>query len=112
MLGMLNSRYYYKLSIHRGSPQNRCINGSTSLSNVKIDRVQKFTQWVWVGYREIRNTSCVSFVVACDTTDTTTVSYFAVNHEEGPLCELFITRTYSNSARFGSSFECEVTTKT
>ena len=46
MLGMLNSRYYYKLSIYHRSPQNRCINGATSLSNVKTDSGQRFTQWV------------------------------------------------------------------
>ena len=38
-------------------------------------------------------------------------SCFAVNHEENPLCELFISRTYSKSSWYGFSFECEMTAK-
>ena len=42
---------------------------------------------------------CVSFVVARraghDKTYATSVSYFAVTHEQNPLCKLFITRTYT-----------------
>ena len=46
-------------------------------------------------------TSCVSFVVVSgfrqtsyNKTYATNVSQFAVNDEENPLCELFITSTY------------------
>ena len=39
----------------------------------------------------------------------TTVSYFAVKHEETPLCELFITRTCSKPSRYESSLQCEIT---
>ena len=63
----------------------------------------EFAQWVWsVGnYHEIQNTSCVSFVIASgfwqtsyNKTYVTNVLQFAVNDEENPLCELFITSTY------------------
>ena len=39
----------------------------------------------------------------------TTVSYFAVKHEETPLCELFITRTCSKPSCYESSLQCEIT---
>ena len=40
--------------------------------------------------------------------DTKSVSYSAVNHKEDTLCELFITRAYSKSSCYGSSFECGI----
>ena len=50
---------------------------------------------------EIQNTSCLCFVVANEFWQTsynktyeTNVLQFAVNDEENPLCELFITNTY------------------
>ena len=74
-----------------------------------------------MGYREIRSTSCVSFVVASEScsqrvlttklTQRVFESYFAVTHEETPLCELFITNTYSKSSWYGSSFGRKMTTK-
>ena len=67
-----------------------------------IYRERELAQWVWEGnYHEIQNTSCVSFVGASEFWQTsynktyaTNVSQFAINDEENPLCELFITSTY------------------
>ena len=75
-----------------------------------------------MGYCEMWITSCLCIVVAGSRDDLVTTklyatslkkNYFAVNHEENPLrdCELFITRTYSNSSWYWFSFEREMTIK-
>ena len=45
------------------------------------------------------------------TTFTQRELYFMVDHEENPFSQLLITRSYSKSSWYGSSFECEMTTK-
>ena len=68
------------------------------------------TWWVWMVYKEIRNTSCTSFVIAikswwADWQNIRSVC-FMVNHKENHLCELFITGMYTKPYWYGFSFEC------
>ena len=45
------------------------------------------------------------------TKTSTSVTYFAVYHEENQLCELCITHTHNNSSWYGVSLESEMTAK-
>ena len=73
-----------------------------SLGSMCWERERELAQWVWVSnHHEIQNTSYVSFVIASEFWQTSNnkiyvanVLQFAVNDEENPLCELFITSTY------------------